>query len=568
QPHKKQNEARAYTAGPGEKRAYTRNLPLCTKCNYHHTEQSAPKCGNCKRYGHPTKDCWVNNNNNNNNNKNQKARACYECGDTGYIKKNCPKLKNRKNGNENGVAQERAYALGGGDSNPKSNIVMGMFLLNNRYASILFDTGTDRSFVSTAFSALLNITPTALDNHYDVELADGKIIKVNTILRCCTLDFLNHPFNIDLMPIPLGSFDVIIGMEWLREYHAVIVCDEKIVHVLFENETLIFQGAALIARAPYRLAPAEMKELTDQIQELSNKGFIRPSSSPWGALFLRHVIDSKGIHVDLEKIDSIKDWVSPKTPTEIRQFLGLAGYYRRFIEGFSKIAKSMTKLTQKNVKFNWGEKEEAAFQLIKQKLCSAPILALPKGSENFIVYCDAKILEAQIEALKPKNLSVEDVGDLRHYSGKHFIRPWEPDWTEIQAARDRQKSYTDLKRKPMDFQVGDRVMLKVSPWKGVVCFDKQGKLNPRYIGPFKKCLFDESLVISLEELRVDGKLHFVEELVEVMDREIKQLKRSLIPIIKVIWKSKRGSEFTWEREDQFKQKYPYLFTKTVSLSSN
>ncbi|GJX75483.1 putative reverse transcriptase domain-containing protein [Tanacetum coccineum] len=105
--------------------------------------------------------------------------------------------------------------------------------------------------------------------------------------------------------------------------------------------------------------------------------------------FLGYVINSKGIHVDPAKIESIKDWASPKSPTEIRQFLGLVGYYRSFIEGFSKIAKLMTKLTQKNVKFDWGEKEEAAFQLIKQKLCSAPILALPKGSENFIVYCDA-----------------------------------------------------------------------------------------------------------------------------------------------------------------------------------
>ncbi|GJZ04976.1 putative reverse transcriptase domain-containing protein, partial [Tanacetum coccineum] len=105
--------------------------------------------------------------------------------------------------------------------------------------------------------------------------------------------------------------------------------------------------------------------------------------------FLGHVIDSKGIHVDPAKIESIKDWESPKTPTEIRQFLGLAGYYRRFIEGFSKISKPMTKLTQKSVKFNWGEKEETAFQTLKQKLCSAPILALPEGSENFVVYCDA-----------------------------------------------------------------------------------------------------------------------------------------------------------------------------------
>ncbi|GJW27872.1 putative reverse transcriptase domain-containing protein [Tanacetum coccineum] len=106
-------------------------------------------------------------------------------------------------------------------------------------------------------------------------------------------------------------------------------------------------------------------------------------------LFLGHVIDSKGIHVDLAKIESIKDWASPKSPTEISQFLGLAGYYRRFIAGFSKIAKPMAKLTQKKIQFVWGDKQEAAFQLLKQKLCSAPILALPEGSEDFIVYCDA-----------------------------------------------------------------------------------------------------------------------------------------------------------------------------------
>nr|GEZ72123.1 reverse transcriptase domain-containing protein [Tanacetum cinerariifolium] len=141
--------------------------------------------------------------------------------------------------------------------------------------------------------------------------------------------------------------------------------------------------------------------------------------------FLVHVIDSRGIHVDPAKIESIKDRASPKMPIEIHQFLGLAGYYRRFIEGFSKIAKSMTKLTHKRIKFDWGEKKKNAFQLIKQKLCSAPILALPKGSEDFVVYCDAshkglgvvlmqkeKILEARIKALKPENLKKEDVGGM------------------------------------------------------------------------------------------------------------------------------------------------------------
>nr|GFA45029.1 putative reverse transcriptase domain-containing protein [Tanacetum cinerariifolium] len=105
--------------------------------------------------------------------------------------------------------------------------------------------------------------------------------------------------------------------------------------------------------------------------------------------FLGQVIDKQGIHVDPTKIESVKDWASPKSPTEIHQFLGLAGYYRRFIEGFSNIAKPMTKLTQKKVKFEWGDKQEAAFQLLKQKLCSAPILALPEGSKDFIVCCDA-----------------------------------------------------------------------------------------------------------------------------------------------------------------------------------
>ncbi|GJS16441.1 putative reverse transcriptase domain-containing protein [Tanacetum coccineum] len=117
-----------------------------------------------------------------------------------------------------------------------------MFLLNSHYASILFDTGANRSFISTAFSSLINIAPTPLDNSYDVELADGKIVRIDTIIRGCTLNFLNHPFNIDLMPVELGSFDVIIGMDWLRRCHAVIVCDEKLVQVPYGNETLTFRG--------------------------------------------------------------------------------------------------------------------------------------------------------------------------------------------------------------------------------------------------------------------------------------------------------------------------------------
>ncbi|GKC99571.1 putative reverse transcriptase domain-containing protein, partial [Tanacetum coccineum] len=225
----------------------------------------------------------------------------------GHRKRDCPTLRrNGQDGNNRGAV----YKLGAVDAQQDPKVVTGTFLLNNRYATALFDSGADKSFVSTNFSTLIDIKPVELDTSYEVELADGKVVSTNNVLIGCTLNLLNHSFPIDLMVIELGSFDIIIGMDWLSRYDAAILCGEKKVRIPLKGKTLVIEdfpkvfledlpglppprqvefridlipGAAPVARAPYRLAPSEMKELSKQLQELSEKGFIRPSSSPWGA---------------------------------------------------------------------------------------------------------------------------------------------------------------------------------------------------------------------------------------------------------------------------------------------
>ncbi|GKE81833.1 putative reverse transcriptase domain-containing protein, partial [Tanacetum coccineum] len=223
QPFKRQNVTKVYNMGIGERKPYGGSLPNAPSAIFI-TMARAPI----------------------NATSATKGNGCFECGAPGHFKRDCPKLKNKDEGNRNaqgwvyavGNAEKRGNALG----NPDANVVTGTFILNKHHASILFDTGADKSFISTAFSSLINIASTPLENCYDVELADRKLVGINTIIRGCTLNFLDHQFNIDLMPVELGSFDVIIGMDWLRRYHAVIVCDEKLVQVPYGNETLTFCG--------------------------------------------------------------------------------------------------------------------------------------------------------------------------------------------------------------------------------------------------------------------------------------------------------------------------------------
>ncbi|GKA93466.1 putative reverse transcriptase domain-containing protein [Tanacetum coccineum] len=677
------NVARAYTAGNNGRKPYNGPLPLCNKCKLHHEGPCTVRCGSAKRQGHYMSDC--------------------------------PKLKDQnhgnKIGNKNGVGEARgkAYVLGGGDTNPDSNVITGMFLLNNHYASMLFYSGADRSFVSTTFSTLLDITPDTLDVSYVVELADERISKTNSVHRGCT-------------------FDVIIGMDWLANHHAVIVCDEKIVRIPYGDKVLIIQGdksdkgkkskLSIISCTKTQkyikkgclifLAQITKKKTEDKLEEKRLEDVpILQGSRVYYKIDLRY-----GYHQLKVQEEDI-----PKTVFRTRyghyEFqvmpFGLTNARAVFMDLMNR---PMPKLTQKNVKFDWSEKAEAAFQLLKQKLCSASILALPKGSENFMVYYDAsrkglgavlmqreKVIAYASRQLKihEKNYTTHDLElgavdsdyapDESHKS-KYSIHPgsdkmyqdmkklyWWPNMKAeivtyvskclacarvnaecqkpssllvqpviptdgqsertIQTLEDMLRAcvinfgkgwdrhlllvefsynnnyHTSIKAAPfealygqkcrspicwaevgdaqltgpeivkaiaIEFEVGDKVTLKVSPWKEVIRFGKQRKMGPRYIRPskilakvgtvayqlelpeqlsqvystfhisnLKKCFSDEPLVIPLDEIQIDDKLNFIEEPIEIMDREVKRLKQSRIPIVKVRWNSRRGPEFTWER---------------------
>ncbi|GJR01766.1 reverse transcriptase domain-containing protein [Tanacetum coccineum] len=352
---------RSYAA---ESHGYTGNCPLCQRCTLHHIGPCTIKCRVCNKIGHLTKNCIIKGPATGSNLQ-PVSVICHACGEKGHYQSQCSKTNINANG--------RAYLLRDKNAHQDPNVVTGTFLLNQRPTRILFNSGADKSFVSIAFAFMLNIPSNTLDTTYNIEMADGNLISTNTIIQGCTLTLLNQPFKIDLMSIKLGSFDVVIGMDWLSKYHARIICDAKVIYIPSNGETLIIRV---------------MEKKLDE-KRLEDIPIVRefPDAFPEELPGLPPV----RLHVDPAKIEAVKSWSSPTTPTEIRQFLGLAGYYHRFIKDFSKIAKSLTLLTQKGKKFIWGEDQETTFQILKQKLCEALILALPEGNNDFVIYCDASI---------------------------------------------------------------------------------------------------------------------------------------------------------------------------------
>ncbi|GJX23594.1 putative reverse transcriptase domain-containing protein [Tanacetum coccineum] len=356
--NRRQNQRRA-NAGAMTNAAPNDN-EVCPRCKNKKHAGDCWKCGKCGKLGHKTAACWS---------LDRKDVTCFNCNEKGHRKRDCPKLKkNGQGGNNRGAV----YKLGAVDAQQDPKVITGTFLLNNRYATALFDSGADKSFVSTNFSTLIDIKPVELDTCYEVELADGKVVSTNNVLIGCTLNLLNRSFPIDLMVIELGSFDIIIGMDWLSRYDVAILCGEKkyiekgcelFLAQVTEQESKekrlkdvpvirdfpevfpdelpgllpprqvefridLIPSTAPVACAPYRLAPSKMKELSKQLQELLEK-----AAMDLGVL-------SKLIY-------------GP-------------GYHRH--------------RTPRGRQSNYS-----------LKLYSVPILSLPKGSEDFVVYCDASL---------------------------------------------------------------------------------------------------------------------------------------------------------------------------------
>ncbi|GJW01486.1 putative reverse transcriptase domain-containing protein [Tanacetum coccineum] len=912
----------------------------CTICNsYHAPGGPCRTCFNCNRSGHLVKDYRGSPRNVNLVNiRNPSVRACYECGSTDHVRSACPRLnraqgpeENRPNqvgannggqgrGNQGNQARGRVCMLGAEEAHQDPNIVTGTFTLNNHFATTLFNSGADYSFVSTTFIPLLGLEPSDLGFKYEIEIASGQLVEIDKVVKGCKLEIKGHVFDIDLIPFRHMSFDVVIGMDWLSNYKAEIICHEKVVRIpLPDGKALRVLGERLKEKARFlmgaktgdkkqeeivvvrdfpednswnsktkvsfdpvcRLEEHRIDDLFDQMQgsQFFSKidlrsgyhqlrvheddipktafrtcyGHFEFTVMPFGltntpAVFMdlmnREHVEQLRLVLGLLKKEKLYAKFS-KCEFWLRevQFLrhvinGVAGYYHRFIENFSKIAKSLTILTQKSLpdrlkdfvvycdasriglgcvlmqrgkvifyasrQLKIHEKNYTthdlelgavvfAFKIWRHYLYGTKSLfsdydceiryhpgkanvvtdslsrkekkevvdesALQKGLDEMIeqrsngtLYYLDRIwvpLKGEVrtlikdEAHKSKN-RVHPGADKMYYElrdrlprtssghdtiwvivdrlpkSAHFLpmredykmdrlarlylneivarhgvsisiisdrdsrftsrfwqsmqealgtrldmsttyhpqtdgqRSWDVHlllvefsynnsyhasvrcapfealygrkcrspimWAEVgegqligpelvqettekisqikdrlKAARDRQKSYADKRRKPLEFSVGDYVLLKVSPWKGVVRFGKKGKLAPRFVGPFeiiekvgpvayrldlpeelngvhdtfhvsnlKKCLADPTLQVPLDEIRVDAKLNFVEEPVEILEREFKKLKRSRIAIIKVRWNSKRGPKLTWEREDQMKMKYPYLFSDVSS----
>nr|GEU55908.1 putative reverse transcriptase domain-containing protein [Tanacetum cinerariifolium] len=741
-------------------------------------------CFNCNRPSHLAKDCrGVPRNVNHVNARNPHVRACYECGSTDHVMSACPRwnraqgpgenypnqvVANKEGqgrGNKENHARDMAFMLGAKEARQDANIKTGTVILNNHFATTLFDSGADYSFVSTTFIPLLGIEPSELGFRFEVEIASEQLLEIDKVIKGCKLKIEGHVFDIDLIPFGNGSFDVIIGMNCLSNHKAEIIFHEKVVRIpLLDGKVLRVlgerpkekarvlmstkasdenQGEIVVVRdfpkSPYRLAPSELEELSDQLKKLQYKGFI-PSSSPWGmlVLFVKNKDGSFSMCIDYRELNKLtvkNRYPLPRIDDLFDQLQGLqcfskidlrSGYHQLRVHE-DDISKTAFRTRYEHFEFTvmpfgltnapatreehiehlrlvlkllkkeklYAKFSKCEFWLREVQFLGHVINALPDRSKDFVVYCDAsgiglgsvlmqrgkssikdRILAAKKEAMdeiaglkkdeahklkyyvhpgddkmyydlrdmywwpgmkkdiaeyvskclnclkvktehqrpsglvqqpeipvwKCEGIAMDFVTKLPRTSSGHdtiwvivdrltksaYFLAMREDYKMDRLARlylneivdrhgvsisiisDRDSRFTSSVRcAPFEALYGRKFRSPIM-WaevgEGPVSYrldlleELNGVHDTFHVSNFKKCLADPTLRVPLEEIQVDAKLNFVEEPVEIMDREFKKLKRSRIAIVKVRWNSKSGPAFTWECEDQIKLKYPYLFS--------
>ncbi|GKE11123.1 reverse transcriptase domain-containing protein [Tanacetum coccineum] len=284
--------------------------------------------------------------------------TCHACGEKGHYRNQCLKANNS--------AHRRAYLLRDKNAYQDPNVVTGTFLLNQHLARVLFDSGADKSFVSISLASLLNIPPITLDTTYDIEMADGNLVGTNTVIQGCTMILLNEPFKIDLMPIKLGNFDVIIGMDWLSKYHARIICDEKVVHIPIDGETLIIRGSSVYSKIDLRSGYHQLRVKDEDIPKTAFRtqyGHYEFQVMSFG------LTNAHAVFMDL-----MNRVCKPYLDKFVIVFIDDILIYSRNKEEHADHLRIILELLKK--------------EKLYAKVSKSLILALLERNDNFVVYCD------------------------------------------------------------------------------------------------------------------------------------------------------------------------------------
>nr|GEX49233.1 putative reverse transcriptase domain-containing protein [Tanacetum cinerariifolium] len=543
-PFKRQNTggqlvAKAYTAGNNDKRDYEGTLPYCNRSVIAITTQGTPG-------------------------PNQKVVMCFECGAQGHYRKNCPKVKNQNHRNKARVpdARGKAYFLGGGDANPSSNTIMGTFLLNDHHAYMLFDSGADRSLVSNTFSTLLDITPSALDVSYAVELANGRIqklalaslVQISIVINARTICSTARTFRQGLYKARSSVYSKI---DLRSGYHQLRVHDEDIPKTAFRPS----YGHYKFQVMPFGLknAPAVFMDLMNQLCSAPILALPKGSENFMVYCDASH----KGLGAVLMEREKVIAYASRQLKIHEKNYtmhdleLGAVVFalkmWRHYLYGTRCVVftdhKSLQHILDRK---DLNMRQRGWLELLSDYDCE---IRYHPGKENVLANAlSQKILNAQTKVRKEENYKAENLGGMIKKPESRADKTlclknisWIPGFGNLKALimHESHKVGTIAYRLELPKQLS-RVH------------------STFHVSNLKKCLSDEPLAIPLDEIHVDDKINFIEEPVEIMDCEVKSLKQSRILIVKVYWNSRRGPEYTWEREDQMQKNYPHLFTNPES----